>query len=281
MATLLALACLSSMTIESAKADSPNADWIWASDNDRLGEAEFAARRSFMVTDKIQNAMIRVVADFAAVGIEINGKRAVNLAAYDAPAEVNVTSLILAGDNVIEVKASGVPGPSAIAFALTMSPQNGNPSSIASDSDWRTSDDRSVNRFGSVEAERWQMNQVPDITPFAEYNQWKEALSGDGQKTKNAGDAKLSPLPPGFEIAKIRDALEGEDSWVSMAFDPRGRLIIGKEQKGLLRLTLSGDGNEVVNAETINDSLGECRGLLWHNDSLYARQSRQRTGSAA
>ena len=262
------------MFFEPTIADSPNADWIWATDNDRLGETDFAARRSFVVNDKIQNATIRVVADFAAVEIEINGKRALNLAAYVAPAEVNVTSMMLAGDNVIEVKATGVPGPSAIAFSLTMIPQSGDPVWVASDASWRTSGDQSIVSFGKVEAERWQMNQVPDITPFAEYNQWKEALGGDGQKIENKSDAKLSPLPSGFEIAKIRDALEGEDSWVSMTIDPRGRFIIGKEQKGLLRLTLSDNRNEVVAAETIDDSLGECRGLLWHNDALYAHANR-------
>ena len=43
---------------------------------------------------------------------------------------------------------------------------------------------------------------------------------------------------PGFEISLVRTAQPEEGSWVSMAFDPQGRLTIAREDKGLLRMTL-------------------------------------------
>ncbi|HMC12659.1 MAG TPA: hypothetical protein VKH44_15270, partial [Pirellulaceae bacterium] len=55
-----------------------------------------------------------------------------------------------------------------------------------------------------------------------------------------------------------------------MAFDPRGRLTIAREDKGLLRMTLDADRRAVERVETINSDLQECRGLLYAYDSLYA-----------
>src|SRR5205823_12653723 len=75
---------------------------------------------------------------------------------------------------------------------------------------------------------------------------------------------------PGFEISLVRRAEADEGSWVSMAFDPRGRLTIAREDKGLLRMTLSPDRASVERVETINDDLLECRGLLYAYDALYA-----------
>ena len=55
-----------------------------------------------------------------------------------------------------------------------------------------------------------------------------------------------------------------------MAFDPRGRITISREDKGLLRMTLDQQHASVERVETINDTLLECRGLLYAHDALYA-----------
>ncbi|MDR3405782.1 MAG: hypothetical protein P4L99_25075 [Chthoniobacter sp.] len=95
------------------------------------------------------------------------------------------------------------------------------------------------------------------------YNTWKLALAAG-----TATDPAAITVPPGFKIERLRSAQPDEDSWVSMAFDPQGRLTIACEKKGLLRMTLAGGGVEKV--ERINDSLLECRGLLYADGALYA-----------
>jgi putative heme-binding domain-containing protein len=55
-----------------------------------------------------------------------------------------------------------------------------------------------------------------------------------------------------------------------MEFDPQGRLIIAKESQGLLRMTLSGDGDQVSRVEQIDDTLQECRGLVIVDGDLFA-----------
>jgi len=95
------------------------------------------------------------------------------------------------------------------------------------------------------------------------YNNWKLALAAG-----TATDPAAITVPAGFKIELLRSSQPGEDSWVSMAFDPQGRLTVACEKQGLLRLTLEPGG--VKKVERINDSLLECRGLLYANGALYA-----------
>jgi putative heme-binding domain-containing protein len=98
----------------------------------------------------------------------------------------------------------------------------------------------------------------------ADYEQWRLA-----QKSGAVADPASIVTLPGFKIELIRLARPDEGSWISLAFDRRGRIVIGREDKGLLRLTLAEDRRTVAQVETINDALLECRGLLFAHDSLY------------
>lgn len=106
---------------------------------------------------------------------------------------------------------------------------------------------------------------------FDDYNQWKQALGAEGA----ADAAKIAALP-GYEVELIRSAGKEEGSWVSLTFDPKGRILIAREDKGILRLTLPATSGEPT-IETINDTLHECRGLLWAYDSLYANANNDKS----
>ena len=116
-----------------------------------------------------------------------------------------------------------------------------------------------------------QTNAEPDRDPFDfkktfdAYNSWKLAAAGTQSL---ATDPATIQVPAGFRVELVRSSQPGEDSWVSMAFDPQGRITLGMEKKGLLRLTVSGSGDQKL--ERINDSLLECRGLLYAHKALYA-----------
>jgi glucose/arabinose dehydrogenase/mono/diheme cytochrome c family protein len=104
--------------------------------------------------------------------------------------------------------------------------------------------------------------QAPARGPVTDaYNSWMLAKSG-----LVPGPERLQ-LAPGFSAELIRVAAPEEDSWVGMAFDGKGRIIVAREKRGLLRFTL--DGSRVGKVEVVNDELLECRGLLWAHDSLY------------
>ena len=71
----------------------------------------------------------------------------------------------------------------------------------------------------------------------------------------------------GFKVELLRTAKSGEDSWISMCFDQRGRILLGLDKMGVARLTLE-KGNQ-PKFEKIENSLKHCRGVLFAYNSIY------------
>lgn len=226
------------------------AEWIWLNENrHESGAARF--ERTFDLATAPEAATLTVTGDFASLRVLVNEQLLAEIEAYNPVFETDIAKFLKAGENRISLVCEGVAGPSAVAARLVVGDLV-----IETDETWGE-----AKSFGQIHRQRFAPNTLPDISRFDEYNQWREATEGAA--------ARFSPLPYGFTLELLREAQEGEDSWVSMVFDPKGRIIIGKEKQGLLRLTLpKDDGGEIV-AETIEDSLLECRGLLWAYDSLY------------
>ncbi|NBV46693.1 MAG: hypothetical protein EBR86_13920 [Planctomycetia bacterium] len=74
-------------------------------------------------------------------------------------------------------------------------------------------------------------------------------------------------VPPGFRAELVRSAAPGEDSWISMTFDPQGRVIVGLDERGVGRLAPGADGT--WSFERLDDSLRHCRGVLHAHGALY------------
>jgi putative heme-binding domain-containing protein len=74
---------------------------------------------------------------------------------------------------------------------------------------------------------------------------------------------------PDFKVELLRSADPAtEGSWISLAKDPKGRLLLGAEKKEpISRLTIQ-DG-QVVQAEILKIPLSEVMGMLFAFDSLY------------
>ncbi|MEM7145067.1 MAG: c-type cytochrome [Verrucomicrobiota bacterium] len=106
------------------------------------------------------------------------------------------------------------------------------------------------------------------VVPQTEaYESWR--LASDGEAATSA--VEIWALP-GFEVELLRSAGEGEGSWVGLGFDDAGRLLVGIEERGILRMTLG--GSEVSEVELVDDTLEECRSLLWAHGRLYANANR-------
>ena len=76
-------------------------------------------------------------------------------------------------------------------------------------------------------------------------------------------------VPAGFKVELVRSAQESESSWISMAFDEVGRIIVGLDDVGVARLAPpEAPGNEWTFTR-LDDTLRHCRGVLVHDGSLY------------
>jgi putative heme-binding domain-containing protein len=255
-------------------------DWIWPT-SDRVSGQTAELTQSFELPARFFEAHLCLIADFTDCTITLNGKTLTRLDDYGPWLNLEVTDQLLSGRNTIQLLCRSSEGSSAIAATLTVTDSRGTNVVLRSDASWKSrilesssEDEGSSNAgpwkpaasFGAVAARFWNAAGARDrISTFDDYTQWKQAADGDEEENL----ARFMTLP-GFSIERIKRAEPEEGSWVSMAFDPQGRLTIAREDKGLLRLTLPVASNDALKVETINDTLLECRGLLYAYDSLYA-----------
>ncbi|MGV3663285.1 MAG: hypothetical protein ACO1TE_24140 [Prosthecobacter sp.] len=189
----------------------------------------------------------------------VDGSQVATVKAAEAASGTDLTRLL--SDGKAHQIGLRVPAKSKTAALLELNGDLAAVRWIATDEAWKNA---KAHVAGSTDADP-ATNPFDLKKTFDAYNSWQLAKPG---AQNQATDPATLTLPPGFKAELIRSAQPGEDSWVSMAFDPQGRLTLGKEKKGLLRLTISGSGDQKV--EAIDDELLECRGLLYAHGSLFA-----------
>ena len=261
--------------------DSPIPHWIWITDELTPSNEEtpdtptFVFQRSFDLKLPVRTATIRLAADFCHATVVVNDRRLFSVEPYSQTIDANITDAMVTGKNVVRIEVTASAGPSAITSSLSIGLAN-DPriQTIVTDGAWSytsrsrnavgESEKASVTSLGTVAPEFWGIGRRSSIVePTENYEQWRQAVAG---KTM---DENRFWTVPGFEIALVRTATSERGSWVSMAFDPNGRLTIAREEKGLLRMTLDKESRFIDKVEVINDQLLECRGLLYAHNALY------------
>lgn len=226
----------------------------------------FNFRKDFTNVPGMLKAILLVAAEGTAQ-VDLNGARIGESSGRERAAAFDVTSRLGEGRNELTVRPSSPASLPAIGVVLELSTLGGRIHWIVSDTSWRSSPDgkadwNPVRSLGLTSAKRTEDPFDPSRA-FDAYNSWQLARAAN-----TATPATGLSVPSGFTAELLRSAQPGEDSWIALAFDPQGRITIAKEKRGLLRFTLGAPA--VTNVELINDTLLECRGLLYARDSLYA-----------
>ncbi|MCI0534852.1 MAG: c-type cytochrome, partial [Verrucomicrobiales bacterium] len=253
----------------------PNqADWISASAEASGADTAFF-RRTFEIGTKVVKAVLLAAADQRAV-IRLNGSIAAEVNGFAQAITVDVTPSIRSGTNALTVRVANDSGQAAFRLMLELAFADGRQRWVISDRHWLASraeaHDRGDATFssegwrpafahGTAGLQKWG-NPFSATKSVDAYNSWMLARGAEG-----ATDPGTISLLPDFRIELLRSAQPDEDSWVALAFDPMGRVTVAREKRGLLRMTLSHDA--IAGVEVINDTLLECRGLLYAYDSLY------------
>ncbi len=212
---------------------------------------------------KLLKAVLLTASD-GAVEIVLDGKSIATIKAAATATGTDLTQQL--GDGKAHQLGLRVPGKAKTAARLELNGDLAAVRWIVTDATWKN-----AVVIGPTDADP-ATNPFDLKKTFDAYNSWQLAKPG---AQNQATDPATLTLPPGFKAELIRSAQADEDSWVSMAFDPQGRITLGKEKKGLIRLTLSGSGEQKV--EVIDDELLECRGLLYAHGSLFANANNSKT----
>lgn len=263
------------------------AEWIWTVETRQPGQTAFV-RKPFEVNGDIAGAELACLADFNDLTVYLNGRRVADVENYESALRRDVSSLIVQGQNMLAAQGAQSDGPAAIAIRLDLLLKDGRRQLVVSDAGWKASPAApptwcalnfpevsswgTALSFGTVSPVMWRHPQVDTaISEIDDYTQWKQALNS------SAGtDPSTFLAPPDFRIELLRSARPEEGSWISMEFDPQGRIIVAREERGLLRMELPpGDGE--LRVETIDETLLECRGLLCAHGSLYVNANNSRS----
>ncbi len=263
MAMRIIICCILSIA-SSAQCMSAEPHWIWGHE---LGAANEPVRLkyTFRTDHATPRAVLSFAATSAAIRISLDGNEVGRCKPYSTIQRIELDQRLHSGDHELVVEGQGIDGPSAMFLELKLSHFDRNPRMVVSSSDWHCDGDADVKDFGAID-ERWIVSEDRrvGINAVDNYEQWKQALGAN-----EGADPASFWVAPGFEIQLVRSATEAEDSWVSLAIDPHGRLIVAKEQTGLLRMTLSPEGDEVTQVESVDETLKECRGLVFIGNDLY------------
>ncbi|MFP6873456.1 MAG: hypothetical protein VCA55_08085, partial [Verrucomicrobiales bacterium] len=242
----------------------------------------FTLRHTFNAPANIKSARLRLVADSVNMQLSINGKVAAICEMFGPVIELDARSWLHAGKNEVYLRSiSRLTYPSGrttegdqhkikqvrdatedsvVALELVIVDDANKATIVATSPDWQGAE-----ILGDLGLEKW-WNLPPLVIGEADdYTQWKRASN-----VKSGTDPATFQLLPGYKVELLRSAGKDEGSWVSIAFDPQGRLTVAREEKGLIRCTFSKDHRQILKVETINDDLRECRGLLYAHGSLYA-----------
>lgn len=208
--------------------------------------------------EPLLKAILLVAAD-ADTEVFVNDKPARRVATTkDSPAtSLDLTAALVNGKNTLRLRTTAP----RIAALLELNGDLAQVRWLATEAASWTSAGGKVLAMGAVDADP-ATNPFDLKKTFDAYNSWQLAKPG---AQSQATDPKDFTLLPGFKAELVRSAQPGEDSWVAMAFDPQGRITLSKEKKGLLRFDHKSGSTHVI-----EDSLLECRGILYAHGVLYA-----------
>jgi putative heme-binding domain-containing protein len=274
ISTLLMLA------VAATSSDGGAPQWIWGARDRQTGQS-FCLRGSVTLRANLTRARLTAVADYCDAAFFVNDQEVARRGPHESPVQLDVLGRLNRGENKLFICCRSAEGPAAVMLRLDVEYEDGRRETFGADETWQAAildseylspprgQDavwRPVTSFGAVEIYPWgEQADTVTIRPTDNYEQWKQAIGAAA-----GSDPQTFQTLPGFEVQLVRSAAPDEDSWVSLACDEQGRWVIAKEKQGLLRVTLpSTDGGD-VRVETINESLAECRGLLFAYGSLYA-----------
>ena len=232
--------------------DGPAPSWIWGPENDR----KYVLETTFQADST--DAWLIATCDNA-MSLDLNGKRIATSDTWQQPIVMNVQQYLMPGENTLVAEVANQGGAAGFALKLVQINPRGRASYVVSDGTWKARSSR-VTR---------EMLPVRQIAAMGE-GPWGDLyeLAADSQETTRGEFNVL----PGYRVEKLFTVPREElGSWVSIAFDDKGRLLASDQgDKGISRVTLPAIGSdEPTRVEHLPLEITSAQGMLSAFGSLY------------
>lgn len=232
----------------------PAPQWIWGADADLA----YVLRKEF--PGDAQAARLIAAADNR-MTLYLNGHRVVSSDNWTAPVVLDVQKYLKPGKNELLAEVANAGGPSGFALKLAITPEEGPTRYVVSDRSWQAAGSRKAKDWAAVRAVA-RMGKAP----------WGDVFAKAAEVPAGRVPREVFETLPGYQVERIFTIPRAQlGSWVSIAFDPKGRLIASDQgDKGLCRITLPPVGSdEPVKVEPLDVKISAAQGLLFAFDSLY------------
>ncbi|MAF64457.1 MAG: heme-binding protein [Planctomycetes bacterium] len=241
--------------------------WIWASS--RPGETEVAwVHRRFELPGEPESATLWGACDNA-LAVYLNGCHVAESDDWSRPVLVDVTDALRPGTNSLTALCRNSGGPAAVALRLEAEIGEAD-FELFTDERWLASTTEAIGWAGAdFQPDDWDAAYAFGPVGMAP---WGDLPGGEGGEPVLALAAEELVLLPGFEAELLYSVPRTrQNSWVSLAVDDVGRLIVSAQYGPLYRVVPqavgSTDSPEVIE---IGVELGHAQGLLCAFGSLYA-----------
>jgi putative membrane-bound dehydrogenase-like protein len=269
---LLGLACLvigptAGWSQERGKRTGP-VQWIWFNEGDPLQSAPAGTRyfrKQFKINrpfaKPVQEAELDITADNAFT-VWINGQKAGDGNDWHRVYRFDVQPQLRDGVNVIAVEARNEGGPAGLLVRLGYVPNGEDKRAIVSDGSWKASKTAPA----GWEEVRFDDNPWPSAKALGEYGQvgaWQHLAWDAG------GDDRFA-VPPGFHVEMVARNPDPKDpfSLINLTFDKKGRLLVSKENGGVLLCKQPDKKGVFQSVKTYCSQVRYCQGMCWVDDAL-------------
>ncbi len=238
----------------------PATKWIWGADDNQ----KYILSREFEISGPVEAARLSASCDNVC-SVFVNGRRVGGGTEWSQPFDTSVVAHLQPGVNRIHAEVENQGGVAAFVLKFAWKAPNSDLQWLVSDASWRA-------------AEQQNADETTAVAVRANYGDGPWGAVFDGGSEAGRVPAGVFEVRAGFQVEKLYTVPREElGSWVSIAFDGKGRLIASDQgNRGLCRITLPPTGQE--GAETRVEPLDfsgceiqptSAQGMLWAFDSLY------------
>lgn len=238
--------------VRQALATGPVPSWIWGPKT----SVNYYLRTEF--TGGSVAARLKATCDNG-MTVWINGQMVAASSEWQSPVEVNVQKHIQPGNNVLLVEATNEGATAGFVLKLALVMPDGKASYVVTDDTWKVATRK--------DAQEWS---PPKVIGKLGIGPWRDVL--DRPAADNASNRDVFNVLPGFQVERLftvpKDVL---GSWVSIALDERGRLIVSDQgDKGLCRVTPPPPGSkEATEVERLDVKMTSVQGMVAAFGGLY------------
>ena len=268
MRTSLPCIAVVSLLLAGSQAAAQTPEWIWTSAESAEGDRMWTCH-TVEVTGEVKKATLSSSCDNHC-SLFVDGKLVLESHDWSVRSEADVKGNLAKGQHSLAVRCLNDGGPAGLWVELAIEYADGTAQTLVTDGSWLVTGEESPGwRLSKGSREGWRAATSLGAMGVAP---WGKPGTPPPPSTSVALAADQLELPAGFEAELLYSVpKDTQGSWVSVTFDPQGRLIACDQYGSIYRVDVPkwGDVLKASDIEPLGVEVGSAHGLLHAFGYLY------------